>query len=427
MNLEYLIFSVNMLLFGACFILSYVFHKTLVSPLAVYATFFILPSNLNLITSFDDARLTYSGWWPIWTGSVFFGLGYLTYLAGVLKSNNVATYAKRARLNRFGGVVNGKNYLQIVILLFVVSSAACFINMARVVSMYGYDLFSIGRTYEVVFAAYTPLNYLYFLNLLVIALATIGAHFHHKAGKLFKVLLFISLLETLLIGQRSTFIIGLFIFIYAELLILLRIKKIYLIFAIASIAIVFLLIQLLREDAQNLGDFDVMNYLSSGIESYIVYNYKNLENIVRLQVVEAPGLPFLGYIERVIGLLAGDFKGVVNEASGENAPYYLVNPSYNVTTYLPYLYMKYGGYIGIIGGSYLIGVVAAMLYLRLYSRPTLFIFLVNVIYLCMLTVTFSAFEFFRPQFLYLILVSLIVSLSVRASSKKLDRAITLPG
>jgi predicted neutral ceramidase superfamily lipid hydrolase len=83
--------------------------------------------------------------------------------------------------------------------------------------------------------------------------------------------------------------------------------------------------------------------------------------------------------------------------------------------------MNYGGYVGIIGGSYVIGVVAAMLYLQLYSRPTLFVFLANVIYLCMLTLSFSAFEFFRAQFLYLILVSFIVGSSVRVVRQEKQR------
>lgn len=418
MEWDYLVFAVNMLLVGAFLGLSYAFHKTLVSPLVVYAVFFIFPSNLNLITSFDEARLTYSGWWPIWVGSIFFGFGYLTYLTGVLGSNNVVTYAKRARLNRFEGVVNGKNYFQIVAFLFVVSSVACFINMARVVSTYGLDIFSIGRTYEIVFGAYTPLNYLYFLNLLVIPLATIGIHFHHKAAKLLKVMLFVSLFETLLIGHKSTFMYGLFIFIYCNLLILLRIKKIYFFLAAILILGVFLLVGVLRETATGFGDTDVISYLRSGIESYVVYNYKNLENVVRLQVVESTEVPLLGYIERVMGFFSGHIETVVVESTGESGAYYLANPAYNVTTYIPYLYTKYGGYVGIVGGSYLIGVVAAMLYFRLYSRPTLFIFLVNVIYLCMLTVSFSAFEFFRAQFLYLIFVSFLIGLSIRTAPTK---------
>ena len=415
MGLDYLILTVNMLLVGTSFLFSYIFHRTLVSPLTVYAIFFIFLSNLNLVTSIDEAHLIVSGWWPIWTGAGSFILGYLTRCAFSPKVNNLNTYARRIKLDiKLRDIVDSANYLKMVLLLSVVVLFVSLTNLGRVISIYGLDFLSIGRMYEIEFAAYTPLNYLYFLVLLNIALSTLGGHFHSGSANLFRLLSIVAMVETLLIGQKSTFIFGLFIFIYTKLLILLKVSKAYVILAIVSICAVFLAIYLLREGSEGRGSNDLFAYLRSGIESYIVYNYKNLENIVTLDVVGAFEFPLQGHFERLIRILTGDFKGVVVTSTGADAPDFLINPGYNVLTYLGSLYLTYGGYFGIIGGSYAIGFVAAMLYLRLYSRPTLFVFFVNVIYFCMLTVTFSAFEFLRAQFLYLIVVSFIVDLFVKS-------------
>ncbi len=416
---SFLVFLINLLFWGIALFLSFAFHKTVISPLSVYATAWILPSNLNLITVHQDAHLSYLGWGIVWMGFILFVFGYTAILFNIRRPISYTNYYKRVGLSRLTKIANRKLFFQITLSLFFISLIATSINLGRVFSRFGiHGTFLVGREYEYIFAAYTPLNYLYFLNLLVIGLAITGLCLKCKRRRAMKIILFVSLITTLLIGHKITFIIGLLILIYAYSLLRLKIKKRYIIAFLFSIIMVFALVSFIRKGS-NLSE--VKSSLGSEFQAYIVYNYRNLENLIALgsngvKPFGLENLPFYNIIERIFNIISGDIEGRKIFAADEYADYFIVNPHYILSTYLSYFYLQHG-YIGLIWGPFLIGLVAALLYLKLLRRPNVFVLMANVIYFCMLTFSFSAFEFFRPQFLYLLFLSFLIQVGL--SQKKL--------
>jgi hypothetical protein len=400
------IFIVNISIYAIILFSSYFLHKTFFSPLTVFATFFFLPSNINLITTFDEARLSWLGWKIIWAGTISFWFGYLTYFVFGWNVASFSIYDKRYHLNRLANVVNSRFYFQVVFILFFLSLCAFLVNIGRVYSELGVDFIKSGRSVEIVFGRYTLINYIYFLNLLVIILSVIGARFSTKTYIL-NLLLFFSLFETLFHGNKSTFMIGILIITYCRLLFVMKVKFEAIIYLALSIGIIFYLVAIVRLGNDYLDDIDVIGFLLLNIESYIVYNYKNLENIVYLQAVGDDLFTLFVHVTRVVSILTGD--AVATKDIVFDSPYYLINPGYNVVTYLGALYLNYGGFAGIIIGSLLIGLFSAYIFVKLFIKPTLFMFVLNVVYLVILTLTFSAFEFLRAQFLYILLISYIVS------------------
>jgi oligosaccharide repeat unit polymerase len=404
------IFFINISIYVIFLCFSYFLHKTFFSPLSIFVTFFLLPSNINLITTFNEARLSWLGWSVIWIGTFSFLFGYLTYFVFGWNVAKFRIYDKRFRLNCLANVVNSKRYFEVVFILFILSLCAFLINVDRVYSELGSDFLKFGRSVEIIFGRYTLINYLYFLNLLVIALSVIGVRYS-KRNYTFNIFLFFSIFETLFHGNKSTFIIGILIMVYCRLLFDMKVKFQAIVYLVFSVVIIFYVVAIVRLGNDYIYSVDIIDFLMSNIESYIVYNYKNLENIVFLQAVDDNLFPLFFYIFKFVDILNGGLA-IANDPVFDS-PYFLVNAGYNVITYLGALYLNYGGFAGIIIGSLLIGLFAAYFFVKLYSKPSLFIFVLNVLYFIVLTLSFSAFEFFRAQFLYLLLITYFLSFLFR--------------
>ena len=399
---------------------SKVLHDTPVTPLSLYAIAWLGPTTLNIFTLNRDAVLVLSGWALVWCAFVGFLVGYLSPSAVRLNRKTRAREGYASRLNAaLRSQIDSEGYRKSILILFALCTGATMLNLMRVIRAFGpLGILSGGRAYEFTFAKYTPLNYLFFLNLAVIGLCAAASYYTSDAKIRHRISIVgvLSLLQTVLMGHKITFLIGMMVLVFTSSLIRLTIGRRTVVLFVAGVVGIFVLVSVLRERGDTTSAWDG---LRRRIEAYVVYNYKNLENLVRVQPLSAPNSLQIGsqareILARIGAILGGSFEGVQRNLSAGSRPSFLVNPAYNLATYLAYFYQSLS-YAGLLAGPFLVGLASRLVYDRLVFRPTLFLLFANVVLCLMVAFSFSAFEFTRPQFWYILAVFYLVSRASKGS------------
>ena len=408
---------VNALLLLLSVKMSRVIHGGVVTPLTVYAVSWVGTSTVNALALNEEAILHESGWLIIWSAFVAFVMGYIAFLAFRPSRSLSASDSRRARFDSvLGGSANSIGYQRSVWLLLFLCSAATAINAARVLRIIGLrGLLTAGRAYELVFAQYTPLNYVYFLSLAVIGLAVVGGYYAREARvrDAMRLACFLALCETVLIGHKITFLIGLLILAFCSGLLRTTVSRRLIIGVFGGVVGIFVLVSILRNGGSSGGTWD---RLVANIAAYVDYNFKNLENFARInRIVDFDphgGSHMLQILSRLGSILSGSLQGVTPGSAEGAFPDWLANPAYNLATYLVDFIARFS-YFGVFLGPFLIGFGSHWAFDRLTFKPSVFLFFFNVVLFLMLAFTFSSFEFLRPQFLFLIGVFWLVQRSVK--------------
>ena len=389
-----------MLLFS--FFFSKKINGVYISPLTVYTTFFTFPSSINLVSY--NVEISLQDWMYfllicVW---ISFFLGYITAI--FLIGRNYAIISNK-NFYRFNNLLNKKFILKLIS-FSIISSTATLLCLYFVYNDIGFEFYSLGRQYELSFGKYTIVNYLYYINLAVLITCSLVVcfDFNFRYRSLCFILGFSAFIQCVLNGQKSLILIAILFILYSFYMIKNKINIFFLFFFILLVPIIFLIVGLLRNpDNSEIASF---GYINSTIESYITYNYKNLENIILLDYSDNSGIPFIGYYFKIINFFDGNFQSLI--LIDDTVPPYLENKDFNVITYLGPIYKSFFGIPGTFLITYLISLFCSYTFFLFFKKPTIFLYSLNVILLTTLSLTFSAFEFYRLQFWFIAILLLIL-------------------
>lgn len=371
----------------------------------MYATFFLIPSFLCLLDHLG-VGLSLIGWVVVWVNATSFFVGFSTGIFACC----------RLKLNTFqkfnSDDIDFFKYFNVLGILFFISFSVALFDFFRVIFLIGsVDIFSLAREYEKMFLAFTPLNYLYFISILIPALSVIGFTFDKSRSSKYKYFMYLSFVACLLCGNKVNFIIAMLICAFTYSLVVKEIKyKVLLVFLLGLISI-FVTVSFLRQGEELfLNNYSELIYIIfEKIAFYIVWNYKNLENIFILNVIGDFDFPFLGFLSRVYSILSGNYEGVAPMNADDNGAFYLENSSYNLITYAGSIYISYGGILGLIFINWILGISSFWFYRRYIRLNDFYSLMLLTICMTIIALFFSAFELFRPQFIYFTMLLYFIS------------------
>jgi len=404
---------------------SKVVHNNYFSPVGIMSLFWLIPSlSTYVLANYEGDKwlLGYSTWFIVVIGSFMaFYMGYLVHIFiwnGKLKllcidyDKEISGWGKSA-------------FKYIIISLFTLGMVGFGINLVRLIRYGGLSMYLTQgfREAELVFGASTWMNYLYFLNILVVAMALLYL-IRYEKSVIIAICMFISYLALFFHAIKSTIIFPTAI---AAWVIIISSKRLRLNYVIIPVLIGFLAFQIVTigrnyviYSMQGL-DKAMMSMMSKPLY-YIAPNYANLQKQVENQNEFSLGRSIYGPIyglfsfilspgerESAKALYMSEYSLGIQSGGGNSL---LVDPAFNMSTYLGSFYSDMG-MGGIFFYPFILGIIATYFYINYIRQNTIKNLLLYSVVATMITFSFWNNEFTRIQFWYLMAVIYLVDLIVR--------------
>lgn len=385
-------------------------YRSLLAPPILMTFGWLLPATATFRPDSLDWRLKPLGWAVVLLAYVLFVFGCLTAEAvrvvGASRSRGVPAGGREV-------VVWTPGYLRRVFGgLFALGMLGFLINVWRVLSAVGWQGYiTFGfREIERIFGASTIVNYLFFLNILVVVLAAVHNSLYGRrrwvmaAGAAAFVTLFFQ-------GVRGTVIFTLFLSVYTSAALSLHVRWRTLAAAAAVSVAVFVFVTAGRNAFQVGPQFDLHDQITS-IVRYVAPNYKNLE-----AEVEERTRFHLGRYNLTNPVAVLTYKRVRLIEEDDRILYH---PDYVAGTFLRDYFVDFG-WFGIILVPYLLGWAVTAVFARVRLRPTLISAVLYGVLATVITFAFWYNELTRIQFWFLLVVAVLLNVLARRQGIRLAR------
>jgi len=410
---KYIFIPLFLLLVCVSLFVSKKIFNTYFSPLGVMGVTWLLPSLLTFLNPKWELK---EETWLVILGS------FLVFVVGVFSASlghkfqglKLPTITSKKNIEYWDKPFLDKT----IAILFCLGIVGFVINMWHIISAGGIKIyFQEGfRAGELIFGSNTLINYLYFLNMVVVPLVVLRTIAY---GKNF-LLSFIGIISFLMLfshGIKSTVIMTTVIAFWVLVLVRQRVLLKHIVIVGIIVFAAFILVSVGRDSGQFFTqDFHFTNLLYLGTDRvyhYIVPNYANLQQeLLRRNQYLLGKDTFASLIELF------SFRQVKPQIQ-----YYLVDEAYNVGTYLRPFVVDFG-IAGIIIGPLLIGFLTNFIFLVFLKKPSLFNLFFYAIAITTVTFSFWSPQLLRIQFIYFIVILYFIEL-VRRTSRKYHKAIKL--
>ncbi len=386
--------------------------NNLYSPLALMSFGWLLPSFFVIFLpdnyKFEGWEIRLELWIAVFLSFFSFAAGHFFYWMFFLSKEVKSKILQRKESpigSRFGSNSEEKKYDTLITIFFIIGMIGLMLNLGHVMVAGGLSLYwQLGfRDVETIFGKNTIINYLYFLNPLVIILGTAYAK---KFGSSWKITLFsaLSFLALFFHGIKSTIVFPTIIAFIVFVLLSKKIKRRTILLFFLCVFLGFQVVTVGR-NLPELKDKDfaeIVTYRQSEIYLYYTPSFANLqEELLKFRDFTG-GTETLGFVKSIIDFFFFN-KRDDKERMDTVEPYYLVNEAYNVGTYLRDPYRDFG-YIGIIIFPFLYGFFTTLFYCNYLLHPSIRNLVIYSIFALMILISFFSNHFFKIQYYYWIIV-----------------------
>jgi len=399
---DYIFIPLFALLSFFCLLASKRMFHTYFSPVGIMALSWLLPA---LVTYFDyQWELLSTTWLAILASFFMFCLGSM--FAIITRGHALKVHSKSVVIKVTPW---SRSFTDRVTLIFFLLGLVGFgINLFRVLIAGGLSLYvQGGRVAELTFGANTIINYLFFLNMLVVPLVVFSLITY---GSRLRVILCgcCSLVFLFFHGVRGTLIFSIVIAFWVAALMRNRLEGKHIV-AILLVGLVgFSLVTEIRDPhtywVSDINLKTIVAHSAERIYTYIAPNYANLQK----ELLECNQL-YMG--DACLRYL---FHGNIFSFS---VPFHVVDPSFNAGTYLR-PYWKDFGIAGILLAPFVIGAITTFVFLQFIRSPSQYMLFIYSIILTMISFTFWYNEFLRMQFIYFMVILYFIELVRRRSYRK---------
>lgn len=399
---EYIFIPLFALLSFFCLLASKKMFHTYFSPVGIMGLGWLLPA----LVTFLDYRWELLGttWLVILVSFFMFCLGSM--FAIITRGHPLKVRSKSVVIKVTPW---SRSFTDKVTLFFFLSGLVGFgINLFCVLIAGGLSLYvQGGRVAELTFGTNTIINYLFFLNMLVVPLVVFSLTTY---GSRLKVILWgcCSFVFLFFHGVRGTLIFSIVITFWVAALTRNRLEARYILVILVVGLVGFNLVTEIRDPQTYLvSDINLKTILAHSTEriyTYIAPNYANLQK----ELLECNQL-YMGD-----ACLRHIFHGNIFSFS---VPFHLVDSSFNAGTYLRPYWMDFG-IAGILVAPFVIGVITTFVFLQFIKRPSQYMLFTYSIILTMISFAFWFNEFLRTQFIYFLVILYFVELVRRRSYRK---------
>ena len=300
-------------------------------------------------------------------------------------------------------------YYQVATLvLFAVGQTAFLINLFRVFATFGPSAYmqQSPKQIELTFGASTPINYLFFLNIVAACLAYFCFRHSDKPSRyLWLVVITVSLGGLAFTGIKSTVILGVSIYIFFYLNYSKLDFKTVIVLVLGLLFLIVSMFSIVNLDILSRGIS--LNELSSSfnaIKGYIYYGYINLDLEMNLRSEFQFGTYTFFFITKLVEPTVVGFYDV--------PALNLLDRDYNMGTFLREYYVDFG-FFGTIILPFLFGFLISVIISRVdrMKQPYDVMFLAVLLTACALV--FFGNAFIRLQFIYIVVVVYMIEIIYR--------------
>jgi len=394
------------LIFVCCTIYTWRIHKNIFSPPVIHGLGWLLPAILTAVPHPFPYTLQPITWAAIFISYLSFFLGYsLAIRVKVVKHRN---------FRRIIGdlmVWDRHTFRLILTSLFLVFLFAFVLNLTNLIREKGiYAYFDVSyRIIEITFGGISPIiNYLYFLNGLIILLSVIYIRAFQR-DRFIILIGGISLVSTVFFGHKSAIILPVVLATSAYYCTQLRVDVRSTLVTIAIVVFSFFLVYYSGSffSAEFSTMYNRFTIVSERLLLYIAPNYANLQENIVNQTSRTFGLRSIYPIIKLITL---------DTIQIQLPDKYLVDPAYNVGTYALRYYLDYG-WAGFIFPPLVIGAFSTYVYTWFLEQPSVESVAIYSIVIAMNSMAFFANYFLRIQYWWYIVIIVAIMLFSRLRDK----------
>lgn len=401
----------------ASVILSRRMFGNLFSPPAVFAVGWLVPAAMVV---FLPWHFRYEGWevrtelWLVVLSAYFaFMLGHWVLLSIAVRSKGAVTPVGaivRGADGQWEAYPGERSWNWLLIRCFFAFGMCGFaINMMHIFSAGGLALYvELGlRGTETIFGESTLINYLYFLNSLVVVLGTIQ-QLRFGYSRIISILMAISFLSLFFHGIKGTIIYPVVISLLAALYTKRSVRPRSVLIALLLVLMGFQFVTVGRSLpyllARDEDWFTILTYRLENIFLYFTPSFANLqEEIVNFRHYRG-GAESFGFLGDIVDFVVGRRGTAGGDATIPEL--LLINDAYNVGTFLRDHFRDFG-YLGCIVFPFGYGVISTYCYIRYVREPSSRNIVVYAIISLILVFSFFSSQYFRIQYWYWIAVMLL--------------------
>jgi len=384
-------------------------HGNIYSPIVVFSIGWLLPSLSTFIIGYSEPKwlLNELTWLVILIVYISFFVGYFVHYL-FFKSKNLEL---KDNFKDFQ-IWHYKKFKIGLTVLFVLGFTGLIINLSHVFKQGGFKLYFSGfRNLERIFGSNPIVNYLYFLNGLVVILCTI---YLLKYGKdklviTYSILSFISLF---FITIKNTVIFPLTISFIGYCLYKKKIKWRIIILIIIIILLVFMVVTVGRRFTEK-DTFSIEETLGFSLKSMIYYvapNYSNFQQELLKREERTAGILTFGSLIDLVKFVVTGQRAVVRNPQKSwvgGIKWHLVQDGMNMGTFMRGHYIDFG-IPALIFFPAFIGFISTWFYADfLIHKNTRSLFFYSIICMILLS-SFWTNHFLRIQYLYWIFIVYVI-------------------
>lgn len=313
---------------------------------------------------------------------------------------------------KYTSYYNEKRLFRIVTFIFIFGLLGFVLNFYRVISSVSIiEIIGEGRQYELLFGKYTLINYLYFLNGLIVSMYIIlkSIIIDNKKRKMLKFMFIISFISLLFHGVKGTIIFPLVILFFSYILIEKKVPKSIYLFFILIVFLVFFMNFYMRAGDEI--SSNAIELILKKIFLYLTPAYSNLFYEMSFDSTFTGGTYTFGIFTMLWDYISNGFvksstfDPLTSKLTGQGLN--LVHPGYNTGTIFREAYFDFS-YAGIFLYIFFISLYIVLIY-KLYMRYNniFFIYWLSVTSTCLLFI-FWGNHFVRIQYIYWIFLSLFI-------------------
>lgn len=387
-----------------CLIFSKKVYNSYFSPIGIMGVSWLIPS----LSTFLDPR------WDLKEITWFVILGsFLMFFGGILFVSLKWPSVKIRNIKYIKKIKPWKKAFldKTITFLFLLGLIGFVINFSFVLKSGGVSIyFEKGfRAAEYIFARNTLINYLYFLNMLVVPFVAFRLVVY---GRNFKSILLglLSFFFLFFHGIRGTIIFAAVITLWIWILKTnhLRVKHLIILITIGVLGFSFVTVG--REPSKFLSGELNLTEIVNKIYNYIAPNYANLQQELMLRNQYLLGQDVFGPLIQLFS-----FRQIKLQIE-----YHLASKVYVIGTYLKDYIVDFG-VAGIVVAPFLIGCITTLFFLIFLKNPSQCNLFIYSIIATMITFSFWYNEFLRIQFLYFMAIIYLIELIRRTYYRNIER------
>ncbi len=399
-------------------------YGNIFSPISLFSAGWLIPSACIVFLphhiKFDGLEIHIELWVAVFLSYLAFLAGYFYYLLFINNGRFLTT--RQIKLHNKWEAYPGEQKwcIKLIRFFFILGMAGFAINISHVVRAGGLGIYlELGfRDVETIFGQSTIINYLYFMNPLVLILGTIHlCRFGYKRST--AVMMAMSFVSLFFHGIKSTIIFPTIVAIIALFYCRRSLRPINVVISLLFVLFGFQFVTVGRNIPflldREMGWFEILTYRIDDIFLYFTPAYANLqEEILNLKGYRG-GVESFQFLGEIVSFILGRREGVTQTIfDGES--FYLFDEAYNTGTFLREHYRDFG-YIGIVVFSFTYGVMSNFFYCRYMKEPSVRNVAIYAIISLMLLISFFSNHYFKIQYWFWI-IAIFVGDGVMRMRKK---------